>query len=252
MASRFQPRVPSPLPCSLSGLKAGRGFMRIYFIHQFEQKVWELQWPTPHSLTFWKQHLPFSGGGPFTLTLATWSEWGCHPPTIFCLSGHKDCSWNAHSIQAGPVRTAKRWRAGELCHLKGSTVKTGPQALGAESQSFFHGLLINSPFCLLSQFPLLSLKTKTFNCQGSKKHRLSELLDPIWLPFFPTEMALVLIARESSPGWVLKSQSDPNLRTGDKVRPLRQGSCEHRTRQDPEETTVSVTQTHSLINKKPN
>lgn len=143
-------------------------------------------------------------------------------------------------------------RDGELeSYVTLSTVKTGPQALGAESQSFFHGLLINSPFCLLSQFQLLSLKTKTFNYQGSKKHRLSELLGPILLPFFSTETALVLIARESSPGWVLKSKSDQNLRTGDKVCTSHQGSCEHRTRQDPEETT-SVTQTHSLINKKPN
>lgn len=46
MASRFQPRVPSPFLCCLSGLKTGPGFIRIYPIHQFEQKVWELQWPT--------------------------------------------------------------------------------------------------------------------------------------------------------------------------------------------------------------
>lgn len=47
MASRFQPRAPFPFPCCLSGLKTGPGFIRIYSIHQFEQKVWELKWPTP-------------------------------------------------------------------------------------------------------------------------------------------------------------------------------------------------------------
>lgn len=82
--------------------------------------------------------------------------------------------------------------------------KKGPQTQGTESQTFFHGLLIDPLFCFSSQFQFLSLKTKEFNCQGSKKHRLSELLDPTLSTFFPTETAPALVTWEITPGRMLK------------------------------------------------
>lgn len=98
--------------------------------------------PFPHILLETASSF-FFGEWLFPPTRAMWSEWGYHLPIRCCLSGRRDCSWNEHSIQAGPVSggpksttATERCRARKLSHLKGGAIKTGLQTPGAESQSF--------------------------------------------------------------------------------------------------------------------
>lgn len=109
-----------------------------------------------------------------------WSEWGCCLPTRPCVSDHRTIPgmpvhpswaswWGAQSTMAKERLRARKWSP-----LRIVSVKTGPQTVGAESQSFSHSLLISPLFCLLSQFQFLRSKTllivkgvRSSTCQNS-------------------------------------------------------------------------------------
>ena len=113
-----------------------------------------------------------------------------------------------------------------------------PQTQAVQAQSFFHSLPMDPLFCLLSQFQFLAHKTKEFNCHGSKKHRLSELLDSTLPTLSPTETAPVLVAWGITPGRMTKNSrvtknSKPTTRYAHGVEVLVDAPCDRTPRSPP-------------------
>lgn len=148
--------------------------------------------------------------------------------------------WGAQSTTATERLRARKWSP-----LRGDSVKTGPETIGAESQSFSHSLLMSPLFCLLSQFQFLRSKT-LLTVKGVSSSTYQNCCTPFCYLSVqqkqPCASHLEIIR-----GRMLRNNSDQKLFV---LKLMTKCVLAVHTWQDPIKTTIFVLQTHARINRK--